>query len=135
MIRHRQCGPFAAEANELDSLNQQRVIDRVVALAVIAETDFSANSVERNSTMSPLKLELPDETYRSIVATAQKLGMSAEEWVVRRLRALSLTDEERKAAKERVLKYAGCFESTGDMSQEAIDRDLAAESAATHEAT
>lgn len=85
--------------------------------------------------MSPLNLELPDETYQSIVATAKKFGMSAEEWVVRRLRALSLTDEERKTAKERILKYAGSSESAGDMSQPAIDRDLVAEYAATHEAT
>lgn len=85
--------------------------------------------------MSPLNLELPDETYQSIVATAKKFGMSAEEWVVRRLRALSLTDVERKTAKERILKYAGSSESAGDMSQPAIDRDLVAEYAATHEAT
>ena len=84
--------------------------------------------------MSQLKLELPEETFRSIVATAKKFGMSAEEWAVRRLRALSLTDQERQAAKDRILKYAGSCESAEDLSQEAIDRDLAAEYAATHEA-
>ena len=85
--------------------------------------------------MSHLNLDLPEETYQSIVTTAKKFGMSAEEWVVRRLRALSLTDDERKAAKERILKYAGSCESAGELSKEAIDRDLAAEYSATHEAT
>lgn len=85
--------------------------------------------------MSQLKLEQSEETYRSIVASAKKVGMSAEEWAARRLRMLSLTDDERNAAKERILKYAGACESAGEVSQEAIDRDLAAAYTTTHEAT
>ncbi len=83
--------------------------------------------------MSELKLELPDDTYQSIIATARKFGMTAEEWAARRLRVLSLTDEQQAAARERILKYAGIWEKTGDIEQETIDRDLTAEYAATHE--
>jgi hypothetical protein len=119
---------------ELDSLIQRRLFELIVERIVTPEFNFGSGFIGSISIMSQLKLELPEETFLSIVATAKKFGMSAEEWAVRRLRALSLTDEERKAAKERILKYAGSCESVGDLSGEAIDRDLAAEYSATHEA-
>lgn len=86
------------------------------------EIDFAVG-YRRAATMPRLNLELSEETYMRIVATAKKLGMSAEEWAERRLRTLSLTVEQRTAAKERILKYAGCFESARDVLHDPIERD------------
>lgn len=83
--------------------------------------------------MSHLTLELPDETVQTIAATAAKLGLTAEQWAARRLRLLALTPEQRRAEKEKILRHAGSCESIGDLSNEAIDQDLAEEYAANHE--
>ena len=84
--------------------------------------------------MSQLNLELPEATYQSIVATAKKLGMTAEQWASKRLRAMTMTAEERQAALDQLLRFAGSCESThGDANNESIDRDLANEAMDPHE--
>ena len=85
--------------------------------------------------MSQLTLELPDATYQSIVATAAKLGMTAEQWSAQQLRVMAMSPDEKRAAKDKILKYAGSCRAVGDLSNEAIDRDLATEYAATREAS
>ena len=84
--------------------------------------------------MSQLSLELPEETYQAIVATAKRLGMTAEKWASKRLRFMAMTADERKAAMDQLMKLAGSCESThGDANNESIDRDLAEEAMDPHE--
>ena len=84
--------------------------------------------------MSQLSLELPEETYQAIVATAKRLGMTAEKWASKRLRFMAMTADERKAAMDQLMKFAGSCESThGDANNESIDRDLAEEAMDPHE--
>lgn len=85
--------------------------------------------------MSQLSLELPEETYQAILATAKRLGMTAEKWASKRLRFMAMTADERKLAMDELMKYAGSCESTqGDANNESIDRDLADEAMDPHEA-
>ena len=84
--------------------------------------------------MSQLNLELPEETYQAIVATAKRLGLTAEKWVSKRLMFMAMTEDERKAAKDRLMRFAGSCESThGDANNESIDQDLADEAMDPHE--
>ncbi len=84
--------------------------------------------------MSQLTLELPDETYQAIVATAKRLGMTAEKWAPKRLTFMTMSVEERKAAMDQLMRFAGSCESThGNSDNESIDRDLADEAMDPHE--
>ncbi|MEK6320713.1 MAG: hypothetical protein AABN33_03405 [Acidobacteriota bacterium] len=88
-----------------------------------------------------LTFEIPEELYEAFDHIAQRDGKTTEqvalEYLSRRAaeRRPKLSDEERQAARERLLRYAGAVNS-GDpdsADNERIDADLAREYASTHE--
>jgi hypothetical protein len=88
-----------------------------------------------------LTFEIPEELYEAFEHIARRDGKTTEqvalEYLARRAaeRRPPLSDEERHAARERLLRYAGAVNS-GDPNSadnERIDADLAREYASTHE--
>ena len=81
-----------------------------------------------------LTFELADEAYGRLADVARRSGRSVEDWMMRRIRPFTLSAEERKAELEKLMAFAGSYESThGTADNESIDRDLAEESMNTHE--
>lgn len=88
-----------------------------------------------------LTYDIPEELYESFDHIAQRDGKTTEqvalEYLARRAaeRRPKLSEEERRAAHDRLLRYAGAVNS-GDPNSadnERIDVDLAREYASTHE--
>ena len=81
-----------------------------------------------------LAIELPDEVYGRLTAVARRSGMTVEQWTMTRLKPFMLSPEERQAALDQLMRFAGSCESThGTADNESIDRDLAAEAMDPHE--
>jgi hypothetical protein len=91
--------------------------------------------------MKTLTFEVPDELYEAFEEVAAKDGRSVEavalEWLAKHepKPRPKLTDEESRAAWERLMRHAGSFESGDPHSadNERIDADLAREYADNHE--
>jgi len=91
--------------------------------------------------MRTLTFEVPDQLYEAFEKMAAREGRSVEalalEWLARHepKPRPNLTEDESRAAWDRLLRHAGSFES-GDPSSadnERIDADLAREYADNHE--
>ena len=86
-------------------------------------------------------LELSEAIYDRLLEAARAGGVSPTDWIARRLPANGpapvVTDEERSAALERLLRHAGSIRTgrpTG-LDNEQIDADLTREYGDTHEET
>jgi len=80
-----------------------------------------------------LKLDLPEDLYRSLQVAAAEAGQSLEDWVGQRLRRVlprrQLSQREQAEALARLMGHAGAVDlgrPTGT-DNEAIDDDLASE--------
>ena len=88
-----------------------------------------------------LTFEIPEELYEAFDYIARRDGKTTEqvalEYLARRAseRRPPLSDEERQAARQRLLRYAGAVNSgdSDSSDNERIDADLAREYASTHE--
>ena len=91
--------------------------------------------------MKTLTVDVPDELYQALEQTAANGGRTVEavalEWLGRHGAEPrpTLTEEESRAAWDRLLRHAGAFESGDPHSadNERIDADLAREYADNHE--
>jgi len=81
-------------------------------------------------------LELPDEIYSGLIEAADSGGVAPAEWIASRLprRARPFaTEEERKAARDRLFAHMFRSGRASDTDNEQIDADLAREYDDPHE--
>jgi len=91
--------------------------------------------------MKTLTIEIPDELYQAVERAAARDGRPveavAQDWLARQEppERATLSDAERRAARERLRRFAGCI-SSGDPrfgDNDRIDADLAREYGNDHE--
>lgn len=91
--------------------------------------------------MKTVTIELADEVYQTLEQMSAKQGRPIEDLVLEWRAACGpkprpkLTDEQRRAARERLLRYSGAVDSGDPHSSdnERIDRDLEREYGNNHE--
>ena len=80
-------------------------------------------------------LELPEAVYDAVIEAARRRGLAPADWIAAKLprpKAVA-TEEERKAAMERLLSHTFSLGRPTGTDNEAIDADLAREYGDSHE--
>ncbi|MGC1276079.1 MAG: hypothetical protein WBC44_20440 [Planctomycetaceae bacterium] len=82
-----------------------------------------------------ISIELPDDLLESARLTAEKAGLSLDEWLVRQIGFAAPPPDMRRKSLEWLKKYAGAATppDADNSHNERIDRDLAEEYANTHD--